>query len=73
MAHPATRGAITTDVRETFFMITIRSTKGNFLNRLVDNQALWLKIQKEKKKKSESKMLTMKAEISYFCVFFDNS
>jgi len=77
VAHPTTRGAITTDVRESFFVITVRSTKGNFLNRLVDNQSLWFKMGKKNKlkKKEESKytMSMTKAEISYFGVFFDNS
>jgi hypothetical protein len=45
VAHPTTRSTITTDVRESFFVITIRSTKGDFLNRLVDNQSLWFTIQ----------------------------
>ena len=40
MAHPASRRAVSTDVREALLVVAVGSAEGNLLNRLVDNQAL---------------------------------
>lgn len=40
MAHPAAGGPVPADVGESFVEITVRSTEGDFLDGLVDQQVL---------------------------------
>ena len=42
VTHPATSGAVSTDVRKTFLIVSIGSTERHLLNRLIHDQTLQL-------------------------------